>query len=280
MRTQGSFSSVIARHRTSILAIVSVFCVAVSFVAAETLASHQYAQSNSEEAELRSIGDLRRDLKAFMKNSKRDEEPEIQNAAIYNLCQFHRYVVCDPRFQESQQIQGMRVVAANRLEDYKKEFKKRKLRAERKRKSKGEAASKTKQRSGQRMESDKSSNTNGDASSKITDGAASSEGNPNDSDAFDIYDAASSAHHAMSSFSGGPGQVFNYAGGHFAPPWDHGEDLVDLIENTINPQFWRNNGGSGSIHYFRPLRVLVIGASAQLQDEAVELLYRLRQSGQ
>ena len=279
MRTQKSFSSAMAYHDTTFLATASIlslgFCFAVSIAVAHT-PPDDLKKASANSIELRSIGDLRRDLKAFMKNSKRDQEPAVQNAAIYNLCKFHHYVVSDPRFEESQKLQGMRVVAANRLETFKKDFEKQKMRAERKRKSAEQDASNSAQNLTKPVEDSKGS----DDQALPTEGASSSKVLSDEPSDNDIYNAAASAHHAMNSFSGGPGQVFNYAGGSFAPPWDHGEDLVDLIENTINPQFWRNNGGSGSIHYFRPLRVLVVGASAQVQDEAVELLYRIRQAGQ
>ena len=41
---------------------------------------------------------------------------------------------------------------------------------------------------------------------------------------------------------------------------DNGAALVELIQTVISPESWDINGGRGSIYYYRPLRVLVIGA--------------------
>ena len=58
----------------------------------------------------------------------------------------------------------------------------------------------------------------------------------------------------VSSTVGGPAKVFTagQAGGKAIS--DHGPALIDLIERTINPDFWDSAGGPGSIFYFQPLQ--------------------------
>jgi hypothetical protein len=73
---------------------------------------------------------------------------------------------------------------------------------------------------------------------------------------------------------GGPGRLLAYGG---APgPTDWGPDLVDLIERTINPAFWDVVGGPGSIVYYRPLQCLVVRATAEVHGNVGRLLGDLR----
>ncbi len=223
---------------------------------------------------LKAFGDLRRDLKAFMKNSKRDSEPEIKSAAILNLCQLHETLVADPRFQTQEAWQGLRIVAANRLKELAKQIDREQLRRTRNSKS------------GPENELPE----NELPASELPGNGLTAAGSHDDSDPFpdlesagsdssaEAYRMASLSYNSMGSFSGGPAMLFNYAGGHFGP--DHGPELVALIENTINPNSWRRRGGTGAIEYFEPLRVLVITASAEVQQKSEELLAKLRFASQ
>jgi hypothetical protein len=68
---------------------------------------------------------------------------------------------------------------------------------------------------------------------------------------------------------GGPAGVLSQAGaagGGVGPP-DYGPDLVDLIQRTIQPEFWNVNGGPGSIAYYRPLHCLVIRATSEVHHQ-------------
>lgn len=75
-------------------------------------------------------------------------------------------------------------------------------------------------------------------------------------------------------------RLWNYVGGNSAGPFcDHGPELVRLIESTINPDFWRVNGGNGVIHYYQPLRILVVSGTSQVHDDLTGLLRTLRANG-
>jgi hypothetical protein len=210
------------------------------------------APSSASPMSSRSIGDYRRNLKAFMKLSKDVDHPAIQRAAIFNLCQLHHQMVRDPRFNSSQTLQGMRVVASNRLEKFAKEFRKRAMRE-------------------QRLKSPAAKETDSESLSNH----AGSHTKPSEIAVVEAELAVGKSFRTMSRISGGPTCLLNYRG-QFAPPWDHGWQLVELIENTIHPESWRNNGGTGAIHYYQPLRVLVIGASSQVHQDTLELLGRIR----
>lgn len=59
----------------------------------------------------------------------------------------------------------------------------------------------------------------------------------------------------------------------------NGRELVDLIEQTINPDFWDTNGGPGSIRYYAPLMCLVITATGEVHGGVGGLLGGLRDAG-
>jgi hypothetical protein len=46
--------------------------------------------------------------------------------------------------------------------------------------------------------------------------------------------------------------------------FDYGPDLVNLIQQTIVPDFWDVHGGPGTIVYFRPLMCLVVRATSDV----------------
>lgn len=240
-------------------ALVSNSVVAFTGIGQHSSPSDQVPVENP-----RAFGDLRRDLKAFMKNSKRDSEPEIKSAAILNLCQLHQTLVADPRFQTQEAWQGLRIVAANRLKELAKQIEREQLR--RTRNSKSGPGHELPGNELTDAGSHDNSNSFPDLESSGSDSSA------------EAYRMASLSYNSMGSFSGGPAMLFNYAGGHFGP--DHGPELVALIENTINPDSWRRRGGTGAIEYFEPLRVLVITASAEVQQKSEELLTKLRFASQ
>jgi hypothetical protein len=86
----------------------------------------------------------------------------------------------------------------------------------------------------------------------------------------------------MSHTMGGPSYVFQQGGGAMggAAVQDHGQQLIDLIQRTIRPQFWDTNGGPGSMFYYRPLMALVVSATSEVHGNVGGLLDALRRVGQ
>lgn len=79
---------------------------------------------------------------------------------------------------------------------------------------------------------------------------------------------------------GGPGQLLSEGGGAFGGgPRDDGAALVELIERTISPKSWNVNGGSGSIVYYAPLRVLVVRATSEVHGNVRGIVGGLREAG-
>ena len=52
--------------------------------------------------------------------------------------------------------------------------------------------------------------------------------------------------------------------------------LIDLIQNTIEPDSWQVNGGKGSIYYFDQLKVLVIRQTGEVHHQLGGVLGQLR----
>ncbi|MEO1614966.1 MAG: hypothetical protein AAFV88_03900 [Planctomycetota bacterium] len=66
------------------------------------------------------------------------------------------------------------------------------------------------------------------------------------------------------------------AGGGGALVVDSGWGLVELIKRIIAPDFWEDRGGNGSIHYFAMRRVLIVRATSDVHQQIQDLLTALR----
>jgi hypothetical protein len=262
-----------------------LICLAVSMLIRDPSSVVCADNSKTTKVKARGVSDFRKDLKVFMKLSK-SPDPQTERIAIYNLCQLHLEIAIAPRFDESLQLQGMRVVIAKRLATYSNDFEnslKRKARKEKKtagnRKLDLVHAGDLKQLGNSKPEvpevTERAAIKDDETSTSLTSLLKSS-------DEADLeksmWNSAVTTYDSLNCVSGGPDRIFYLIGGHLAPPWDHGQDLVDLITTVIHPNSWRNNGGNASIHYYQPSRVLVIHASLQGHNETSNLLEKLRGS--
>jgi hypothetical protein len=81
---------------------------------------------------------------------------------------------------------------------------------------------------------------------------------------------------------GGPAYVFQQGGGAMGggAVQDHAQELIELIQRTIKPDFWDTAGGPGSMFYYRPLMALVVSATSEMHGNVGGLLQALRRAGQ
>jgi hypothetical protein len=63
-----------------------------------------------------------------------------------------------------------------------------------------------------------------------------------------------------------------------AAPADHGDDLAELIRQTIAPHTWDVNGGNGVIVYFPARRVLVVRQQAEVHWGLADVIGQLRRN--
>lgn len=259
------------------ICVVAVLGLCLS---AAALAGDQISQPEQSDQQ-RPIGDLRKDVKAFVKRSKSKEDPVASVGAIIDLCHLHTEIVSDPRFETNDQLKSFRAIAATRLKKYVKE-----IELEIKRRNRRSASE---SRQSQKLVRDSAQDPPGNATPTASqnkeadptwnrgdDEALFNKEQPGIDHGSVLTDAMERDIYAMSKFTGGPVQVWSHVGGNFAPPWDHGPELVALIERTIDPQSWKTNGGDGVIHYYRPLRILVVTASSSVQDDLTNMLRNLR----
>lgn len=76
----------------------------------------------------------------------------------------------------------------------------------------------------------------------------------------------------------GPGMM-GPMGGAANQPADAGEQLVELIRQTIAPDMWIEMGGPGSMYYWMPGRALVVRQTDEVHEQIADLLRQLRRAG-
>ena len=81
--------------------------------------------------------------------------------------------------------------------------------------------------------------------------------------------------------AGGPSQLFSSRGafGGAAVRPDYGLALVELIQTTIQPDFWDVNGGPGTIVYYAPLHALVVRATSEVHHKIGGAVKVIRKAG-
>ncbi len=231
----------------SVLLVVFSFGSIVGWVCAQTTEEAKPALAE------RPIGEIRKDVAAFIKRSK-SKESSLKAAAVFDLCLLHREIVNDPRFETDNNLTNFRAMVASRLKKCKSEIElaqKRALRAQAKR-----DANTDQQDFGDETLVD-------DAGEKMTD---------------DVFVATTMSNHLhmVGQISGGPSQIMHYANGNFGG--GHVNDLINLIESTIDPSSWRSAGGNGQMFFYRPVLALVVTGSADVQDRVGDLLRTLRRN--
>ena len=237
--------------RAALWTLVSVSLLFVfSFLsAADWACVLQTAATTSEQQ--RPIGDIRKDVAAFIKRSK-SKVPDEQAAAVFDLCLLHREIVNDPRFERDGNLVSFRAMIGSRLKKCKSEI---------------ELAQKRKMRARKRNETDDEA---AEADRMLL---AVAEENADEN----LVASVMAGHlHTIGQVTGGPAQILDYANGNFGG--GHANELVNLIESTIAPDSWRSSGGDGRIFYYRPVLALVVSANIDVHGRVESLLRTLRRN--
>ncbi len=64
--------------------------------------------------------------------------------------------------------------------------------------------------------------------------------------------------------------------GNVQPPIDHGQELLELIQDTIAPTTWDVRGGNGVVRYWAPGHALVIRQTGDVHEQLGRLLMDMR----
>jgi hypothetical protein len=190
----------------------------------------------------RPFHEIQKELSDLLKREALTKDAAEQATLVRQLCQLHHAVRTDPRHAYAEAMQGYRAQAWARLKKIQHELKFRLA------------------KDGNKDRGNKSPPMIGTPPEVL---AAS--------------DSLAASLSLVDGSLGGP-SAFLARGGR-AQVDDNGQALVDLIERTINPDFWDTNGGPGTIVYFAPLQCLVITATAEVHQNVGGVVGGLRRAG-
>jgi hypothetical protein len=192
-------------------------------------------------AVLREVPEIRREVSDLLQQESAARNDAERARLIRRMTEVYREVVADERFITSPTLQQQRIKMWARLTRVRDEIKRRTA-----------------------------------ASSRRPQNAAAQE----EADRQEQSAAAIAVHFELASQTlGGPAALFSTASGGGAMSDDFSEELIDLIQNTINPSHWNVNGGPGSIVYYRPVHGLVVRATSEVQGRVGDALGGLRDAG-
>jgi hypothetical protein len=221
----------------------SFLCLAA--LAANPAAASPSAASTS--AEPRAFHAIQAEISDLLKReSQAGKDVTARAAVVRRMCELHGEIVADERYDESDTLLEYRGRLWGRL---------RRVQADLKQQL-AKAAGKT---------------------NKPAQSVAANQEQPVDPAAVIAADSLAATLDLLDQAQGGPGYLMAFGGR--AGPADHGAELVDLIERTINPAFWDTNGGPGTIVYYAPLRCIVVRATSEMHGNVGGLLGGLRDAG-
>jgi hypothetical protein len=196
---------------------------------------------------------IQAEISDLLKREAQAKTPANRSEIVQRMCALHREILRDERYTTSDTLADYRIRLWSRL---------RRVQAELKRQL---------ARSGNK--SDRA--------------AAADEGTlaPPDELSLAAAESLATSLSMLDQSQGGPGFLMGSAGsahgafGGGAGSGDWGDELVDLIEQTINPAFWDVNGGPGTIVYYAPLRCIVVRATSEMHGSVGGILGGLRAAG-
>lgn len=262
---------------TWVLALFPCQRVVAQAASKPTAASIEFVEEDPTPPRIREYDQKR---KIFLRHS-RSKDPQVQQAAIYNLCHLHLIVTADPRFRVYNKLQSVRASIYRRLVEWQ-----RKQLADVKDKS-PDAFRRLKMNRGSEPAGDfsveqQSLVERGQLDDAVTERAKETfvpfpfAETPQDDLDREMLFAAARASQISGDIVGGPKQMFRYHGGQFGAPWDHAPDLIALIKATITPDVWAESGGTATIRYYQPALALIVRAPQETQDDICEFLMTLR----
>jgi hypothetical protein len=228
---------------------------ALSLICALVLGADGPVQDSAPQAEGRRFHEIGRDISAAMQREAAAKDLVERTAAVKQLTDLFTEVDRDARTPTSPTLLEYRGRVRSRLVNVQTELKHKLAREYKRAKAKGQYAN--------------------DTPADLLALAANAEQREL---AQHVAAQVSLASYSM----GGPARVFESAGGAFGGGIvidDNGEELVELIQNTISPRVWEVNGGPCTIVYYRPLMCLVVRATGTTHGDVGGLLEGLRAAG-
>nr|WP_123784763.1 hypothetical protein [Pirellula staleyi] len=197
----------------------------------------------AEAAAERPLHEIHRDLSQLLKGEVASKSDIDHYVVVTQMCELHAEMVSDSRFTTSDTLKNYRAQLYTRLLRVQTSLKNQLARDAKK----GEGSSP--------VQPDRSA-------AELSQAVAASV-----SEALERQQQVLGSRDAMVALGGAP------------VPADHGRELVELIERTINPAFWDVNGGPGTIVYYAPLQCLVVRATSDMHGRVGNLAEDLRAAG-
>lgn len=232
--------------------VVFLFLIALFLIAKGAVAANGGSEAATDDRKVvldqnepRPFHEIQADMRAFLRRESVAQDESDKVAAILDLCALYEELKRDPRLAESPTLETYRLKIRSRLISFQSKLEKRQARAERLARRQGDSFDPVLMQQAGR--------TTSDLAIQIS---------------------------LVGQTLGGPAQVFSQAGGAYGGGvGDYGDDLVNLIENTIAPEFWDTVGGPGTIMYYRPLYALVVRATSEVHHSIGGTLGALRAAG-
>lgn len=198
---------------------------------------------DDESAVPRRLTEIDRSIREAMRAEATAQTDGEQRDAVQKMAEIYREILNDPRFAASDTLKSYRARLWSRMVRVRQDLERRQAREQQQLK----------------------------------------ELEPGQSEAIEV--ATRSLADQLASFSytmGGPAYVFEQGGGAMGggAVQDHAQELIELIQRTIQPDFWDAAGGPGSMFYYRPLMALVVSATSEVHGNVGGLLQALRRAGQ
>ncbi|MCI0358555.1 MAG: hypothetical protein L0211_08735 [Planctomycetaceae bacterium] len=206
--------------------------------------------------ELRPFHAIQGEISDLLRREAQAKEPAAKAEIVRRMCELHGEILRDSRYANSDTLAEYRVRLWSRLRRVQTELKQQIARSA----------------SGLSGDSVASGEKRDPKSAQPLDVLAAA-----DATSLAAADSLADSLAMLDQSQGGPGYLFGF-GGRAGPP-DYGQDLVDLIEQTINPAFWDTNGGPGTIVYYAPLRCIVVRATSEVHGNVGGVLGGLRAAG-
>lgn len=190
--------------------------------------------------------EIRGDMRTFMAQESGARTEAERAAAVREMCVLYKEIARDPRILESDTLESYKVMLWGRLTRVKKKLE--------------QVESIKARREGRKPPSD----------NEVAEGQQ-----------VDEVAGTLAAQVELTAYTlGGPARLVADAGaGGGAAVADYGPALIDLIERTIEPDFWDVHGGPGTMFYYQPLHALVVRATAEVHRELGGAIGGLRAAG-
>lgn len=217
-----------------------LFCALILVFSSDAFSAEPYSRDAALSAKTRPLHELDRDLRKLLREHSAATTEVDQAKSLVALCHLHAEFVSDPRWEKSDTLKMYRNELAARL---------RKSAIDLKRRAKPSTTSK-------------------ERASQV------------DNESDQALDQSLAVALQLADFSlASPQQQWAAGNGGAALQDVQGLALVELIERTLNPQFWDRAGGPGTIVYYAPLQCLVVRATSEMHDKVGGAVGGLRKAG-